>query len=123
MTPQRLCINPGCGNITKRGKCAECRRRAAREKGPRAYDRQRYKRARKRVLAQLCECQGCDECLRMDAHGCARPAEEADHVIPLKAGGAPFALSNMRGLCRACHKERHRGEGQDRRGAAPTTPR
>lgn len=28
---------------------------------------------------------------------------ECDHVVPVARGGAPFALSNLRTLCRGCH--------------------
>jgi 5-methylcytosine-specific restriction enzyme A len=108
----RLCPTPGCPNVTKRGKCPACRRQAARDRGPRPYDKQKYKRARRRVVSQLCECRGCDACTHVyPTDRCDRVAEQADHVVRLVDGGDPYATSNLRGMCQPCHVERHRGEG------------
>jgi 5-methylcytosine-specific restriction endonuclease McrA len=37
-------------------------------------------------------------------------SEEVDHILPLSEGGAPYDRDNLRGLCRHCHRERHRNE-------------
>jgi 5-methylcytosine-specific restriction protein A len=34
------------------------------------------------------------------------PAHHADHIVPIKAGGARFELSNGQGLCTACHSRK-----------------
>ena len=41
------------------------------------------------------------------AHGDRRTGSvlEVDHIIPIKAGGPEFEMSNCRTLCRACHKD------------------
>ena len=40
--------------------------------------------------------------------GCGRPgALEVHHIRPLHRGGAPFDLSNLQALCRACHTRIH----------------
>lgn len=35
---------------------------------------------------------------------------EVDHIRPLRAGGDPFALSNLQCLCPACHARKTRAE-------------
>jgi hypothetical protein len=42
--------------------------------------------------------------LRLD--GCTGTAEEVDHIIPRAAGGPMFDLTNLRAVCRNCHKQR-----------------
>jgi hypothetical protein len=42
--------------------------------------------------------------LRLD--GCTGRAEEVDHIVPRAAGGAMFDLSNLRAVCKACHRQR-----------------
>ena len=37
---------------------------------------------------------------------------EVDHVVPLKRGGDPGALTNLQALCRACHIEKTRRENR-----------
>jgi hypothetical protein len=107
--PLRLCPTPGCGNTTTRGKCPSCRREAAREHGPRPYDKRQYKRNRKRVIAGPCQCPGCSECTHLwNTTSCDRIATDADHIIPVSDGGDPVAVTNLRGMCRPCHIERHR---------------
>jgi hypothetical protein len=109
--PLRLCPTPGCSNTTKRGKCLSCRREAARERGPRPYDKRKYRRNRKRVIGQGCECSGCDACTHVWSDTkCDRIAVEADHITPVADGGDPVAVTNLRGLCPSCHEERHRTE-------------
>jgi hypothetical protein len=49
----------------------------------------------------------------MDSQGCARVAQEADHIQRIVDGGDPFASSNMRGMCSSCHIERHRHDRGD----------
>jgi 5-methylcytosine-specific restriction endonuclease McrA len=44
---------------------------------------------------------------RCEARGCTNPLEEVHHIRPLSQGGLNV-LSNLIGLCRACHDKRHR---------------
>ena len=32
------------------------------------------------------------------------PSVHADHLLPLSAGGAPYAMDNLRGSCVPCHE-------------------
>ena len=41
-------------------------------------------------------------CLVCLANGIVKAAEEVDHIVPLHLGGTN-ELTNMQGLCRACH--------------------
>ena len=41
---------------------------------------------------------------------------EVDHVVPLTEGGAPYAMANLRGTCRACHEAKTAAENVGRRG-------
>ena len=55
--------------------------------------------------------------------GYQRPAHRAsdltvDHVVPLAAGGAPFAIGNTAVLCRSCNSTK--GASTDRGGVAHT---
>ena len=42
---------------------------------------------------------------------------EADHVVPLDKGGAPYDPENLQALCRGCHIQKTRGENK-----RPVTP-
>ncbi len=35
--------------------------------------------------------------------GCTAPSTQADHIIPIRKGGARFDLANGRGMCRKHH--------------------
>jgi 5-methylcytosine-specific restriction endonuclease McrA len=49
-------------------------------------------------------------CPGINGQPCGHIAEEVDHIVPLSQGGDPYKRSNLRGLCSACHIERHRPE-------------
>lgn len=34
---------------------------------------------------------------------CGRYGNEADHIVPLEQGGAPYDLENTQTLCKTCH--------------------
>ena len=34
---------------------------------------------------------------------CLAAATHADHILPLRLGGAPYELENGQGLCAPCH--------------------
>jgi 5-methylcytosine-specific restriction protein A len=37
---------------------------------------------------------------------CGKPAEDIDHIRPLRAGGARLDQANLQSLCRACHTKK-----------------
>lgn len=57
--------------------------------------RAKYRKARRAILA------GSPACV----YGCGRPATEADHVIPVSAGGTDDAW-NLRPACKPCNRSR-----------------
>lgn len=60
----------------------------------------RHSRWSRMVLARDIVCQHCR----------VRLATQADHVIPVKAGGSWTEFSNGAGLCRSCHARKTRKE-------------
>lgn len=59
-----------------------------------------WRRVRDAVLQRdghLCQIQG---------DHCTLDATEADHIIPLAQGGAPYDPRNLRAACRACNRAR-----------------
>lgn len=62
--------------------------------GQEVYGTRRWAAARRAVLDRDgWRCTRCGRAGRL----------EVDHIQPLASGGAPFALSNLRTLCRGCH--------------------
>ena len=55
----------------------------------------RWKRVRRKVLDR--DKHRCRKC------GIFTSRFEVDHVVPLEAGGAEYALDNLQTLCRPCH--------------------
>jgi 5-methylcytosine-specific restriction protein A len=39
--------------------------------------------------------------------GRASMAEIADHIKPIKEGGARLDINNLQSLCRSCHNKKH----------------
>jgi 5-methylcytosine-specific restriction protein A len=54
-------------------------------------------------------------CTRCAGRGRVVAAVVADHVVPLKDGGARFDWANLDGLCIACHNAKTAGETARRR--------
>ena len=48
---------------------------------------------------------------------------EADHVVPLERGGAPWSLDNLQVLCRGCHIAKTRAERRPARQPSPAVQR
>ena len=48
---------------------------------------------------------------------------EADHVVPLERGGAPWELDNVQTLCRGCHIRKTRAERRPGRQSSPAVQR
>lgn len=107
LKPQRPCRAPGCPRVSSSGWCErhaelakraekERRRRAAarRPRGPREYDKRRWKNLRRMKLSNDPMCEGA---------GCHAPATEVDH----KDGDVTNrAMENLRALCKSCHSKK-----------------
>jgi 5-methylcytosine-specific restriction endonuclease McrA len=120
MSPYRICIERRCSNRARPGRprCEQhdkelerersARRRADAAQGRRiqVYHSKRWLITREAVLTRNPICADCGE----------RLAEHVDHIIPLAQGGPEFALSNLQGLCRVCHRiksaQEQRGRGR-----------
>lgn len=106
MTPTRLCMEPRCPNqVTARGRCDFHRKELERERSARRrevskgiFKTKRWAMRRRQVISEQPMCAICE----------TRVVEEIDHIVPLSQGGAPYDRQNLRGLCRPCHRERHR---------------
>jgi len=66
------------------------------------YRSRRWTDLRKRVLREEPICA---------EPGCSAKSTSADHIVSLADGGEPFERSNLRGMCRACHKRRSSRQG------------
>jgi 5-methylcytosine-specific restriction protein A len=98
-----LCHTPRCPEHTREHQRRDRQRRGSSSK--RGYRRRHY-RLREIVLARDPICRACGE----------EPSVIADHVTPLRQGGAPYDLDNLQGLCTRCHNRktaRERGRGSD----------
>jgi 5-methylcytosine-specific restriction enzyme A len=96
----RPCLGtPGepCAELSTKTRCDSCRSKLNRVKGSshkRGYTRRhRNLAARYLRLRPWCE-------LRFD--GCQRVATDADHRVPIRAGGLSV-WSNYQSACRSCH--------------------
>jgi 5-methylcytosine-specific restriction protein A len=83
---------------SRRAKAARDRQYA--RPGGRVYNTQRWRRVRAKVLNTGPLCVDCR------AAGRVTPATEVDHIVPIADGGAPYALENLRPLCKSCHSKR-----------------
>lgn len=113
------CRHPGCGAVlTKPGYCDAHRVAVHRDYGRarRGFDTERcfYQSTAWRAVraAFLREHPVCARC---SALGRVVAAVVADHVVPLKDGGARFDWSNLQALCVSCHNSKTARETAGRR--------
>lgn len=103
--PMRVCSKPGCGKLTRAGRCDEHKRVGwadDSERGNRhergydsAWERRRdYILTRDNYLCQVCARAG-----RLTA------AEEVDHIMP-KAQGGTDDEGNLQAICVDCHRKK-----------------
>ena len=103
--PMKICLYPGCPNLTTSTYCEEHTRSNNRE-----YNRQRlerdpdfYKRYGRRWHEirdlYISKHPLCERCLEA---GHLVPAEEVHHVLPLADGG-DNSDENLMSLCKSCH--------------------
>ena len=109
----RVCAAPGCPEWTDATYCTAHRRARGRESRS-LYSRERYGsewpaiRRRKLARSPSCECAdaACGVCA---GAGCSSPANEVDHVIPLRHftdRAAAHELGNLQSLCKPCHSSK-----------------
>lgn len=107
----KACLVAGCPRpAVFRGRCMAHARERERVTHPperrAVYNARRWEWVRRRQLnaEPICEVEGCDEY-----------ATDVDHIVPIKAGGPPYARENLRSLCGPHHsqKTRHEQTGDD----------
>lgn len=58
-----------------------------------------------------------DRTCQLRYQGCTGAADEADHIVNVKAGGARYDLSNGQAACTPCHKTKTQQEARKARAA------
>jgi 5-methylcytosine-specific restriction enzyme A len=98
-----VCNEPGCINLTERGRCTDCKRQAELKRGrpaDRGYDK-RWRRIRAEFLRENPDCVDCGD-----------PATVADHDPVsrrdlMEAGVAnPDDHAHLKARCASCHSSR-----------------
>ena len=110
--PKQPCNYPGCAELSDGRYCEVHRRQVNAE-----YNRYTRDEDSKRFYAsaawrRLSRMQLMREPLCVVCYGAGRitPAEIADHIMPIRDGGARLDLSNLQSLCRGCHNKKHNKE-------------
>ncbi|MBO4394634.1 MAG: HNH endonuclease [Spirochaetales bacterium] len=111
--PPRPCSFPGCPKLTDGQYCSEHKKimdaqydRRLRDRDADAfYHSSKWKRLRYQFLS---EHPFCEECRR---HGRLTRATVADHIIPIRQGGAMLDEDNLQALCSSCHSSKSIKEG------------
>jgi 5-methylcytosine-specific restriction protein A len=107
--PKRPCAYPNCPELTDGRYCEKHApkvnsdyNRYARDADSKCF----YNSKAWRVLSkrQLRLEPLCAECLKA---GRTQAAAIADHIRPIKRGGARLDIENLQSLCRACHNRKH----------------
>src|SRR3989442_225009 len=115
---KRFCVEPGCPALVERGETRCPKHHRAHEQ---AYDARRgtaaergydaaHRAWRAAVLARDPICKACGK----------ERSTYADHIVPLKQGGAKLDLANGQGMCSRCHQAKRGRERHDSTG--PDTP-
>ncbi|MCR4267088.1 HNH endonuclease signature motif containing protein [Nitratireductor sp. ZSWI3] len=76
----------------------------------RFYGTANWQRIAARQLARKPICEGCE----------TAPATLADHIVPIRQGGAMRDAANLQSLCRQCHAEK---TGAEKAGRSWTPPK
>lgn len=108
--PKTPCKYPGCRELVQSGGyCDKHRRQTHREYNQHQrdnfskvfYGSGAWKAASRRQLERAPMCAECAKA------GRAKLADIADHIVPVREGGAKFDASNLQSLCWACHNKKH----------------
>jgi 5-methylcytosine-specific restriction protein A len=108
----RMCKQPGCRGLAGPGMggyCADCQQRRPPQKkeyaGPRLYDSERWRKARRWFLYHHPYCKACD------CRGVLRQAVAVDHIRPHRGDPELFwDTGNWQSLCESCHNSKSRAE-------------
>lgn len=106
---KRVCSVSGCPLLVQRGPmCAQHKQDKDRARGTsseRGYDA-RHREWRERILARdpWCAC------------GCGQRSTVADHITPIRQGGARFDMRNGQGMAETCHNRKRQRESEEARG-------
>ena len=117
--PKRACAVPGCPNLTAGSRCDEHRRQVDLDykhsrtdiDEQRFYQSALWRRVRRVKLAKDPLCELCLEA------GLIHKTEIVHHIVPIKDGGAPLDLDNLRSACKSHHGQaeaQSRGGGGDK---------
>lgn len=107
--PKQPCAYPSCPELTDGRYCEKHRQQIAREYNTYTRDEDTKAFYNSRAWRRLAGLQLkreplCADCLRA---GGITPAEIADHIQPIREGGARLNFNNIQSLCRACHNRKH----------------
>ena len=109
LAPPRPCKHPGCPETTRHhsGYCpkhrqeynqGQRRRRDNRQQRDPFYSTSRWQKLRQWYKRQHPMCEDCGQA----------PAVMVHHIVPIKDGGDPMAVDNLKALCRDCHNYMHK---------------
>lgn len=106
--PARTCGEPGCPNLVRgRARCTDHERQRDRARGSasqRGYGAL-HREWREQVLLRDRSCRACP--------APPSPSDVADHIIPIRQGGARFDLNNGQRLCELCHNKKRQRESME----------
>ena len=121
---QRYCIEPGCGELTDKGRCDKHQRGSAHQRGYR-YDWLIYSRNFREIYYPLCGMgprwptpkfegapAGCLRKRKLTA-GTKKKPHHVDHIIPVRRDENPKLFwdpMNHQNLCPECHLVKGRNE-------------
>ncbi len=106
---KRPCSYPLCSELVENGYCPEHANEStahqygqARRDDPQRMQTNstRWLKLRRIVLARDPVCRICGNAASTDA----------DHVVPIREGGAKWSLDNLQGACHVCHSKKTRRE-------------
>jgi len=97
------CAQPGCKELVySGGRCTQHRlpRKPISSPKPRIYDLARWDAVRISVFRVEPWCKACE------LEGKYTRSMEIDHIVPIEAGGDPWARTNLQALCKSCHSRK-----------------
>ena len=105
MAKLRYCWWPNCHVKVANGYCDKHNKSRKKDEGrpnsnQRGYDSAWY-RVKRRYLNDHPYCENCGE-----------KSQEIHHIVALKEGGDRLSFSNLKALCRICHRRTHGGDNR-----------